>query len=104
MAPTVQLLHPEQLYIGGAWIAPSSTATFEVLNSATEEPFLRVAEAQAADVELAIAAARRAFDEGAWPWMTPQERAGYLRALGAEIDDRAQDTAVALTSEVGMVF
>lgn len=104
MTPTVQLQHPEKLYIDGQWHSPSSSATFTVLNSATEEPFLQVAEAQRADIERAVAAARRAFDEGPWPRLTPQERAGYLLALGAEIDARSEDTAAALTCEVGMIF
>lgn len=104
MTPTVQLLHPDRFYIGGQWLSPSTEATFDVLNSATERFFLRVAEAREADAERAVAAARRAFDEGPWPQMSPQERAGYLRALGAEVDARAQDTAVALACEVGMIF
>lgn len=104
MTQTVELRHPDKLYISGEWVAPSGTSSFDVVNSATEALFLRVAEAQGADVRRAVTAARRAFDEGPWPQMSPQDRAGYLRALGAEIDARAQDTAVAHTCEVGTVF
>jgi aldehyde dehydrogenase (NAD+) len=104
MTRTVQLQHPDRFYVGGQWVTPSSSATFEVLDCATEELFLRVAEAQTTDVERAVAAARQAFDEGPWPRMAPHERADVLRALGAEIDARAHDTAVALACEVGTTF
>ena len=51
-----------------------------VINCATEELFLSVAEAQEADVNRAVAAARAAFDHGPWPLMSHAERAGYLKA------------------------
>ena len=104
MTPTVKLQHPEKFYIDGQWSSPSSSAIFTVLNCATEEPFLHVAEAQREDIERAVAAARRAFDEGPWPQLTPHERADYLLGLSAEIDARSQDTAVALACEVGTIF
>mgnify|MGYP001286658697 CR=1 FL=1 len=59
--------NPRALFIGGAWVSPSSTSTFDVVDSATEEVFLTVAEAQPADVVRAVAAARAAFDTGPWP-------------------------------------
>ena len=62
---------PEKLFIDGKWIEPSSTAKIRVINSATEELFLTVAEAQEADVNRAVEAARKAFDHGPWPRMTP---------------------------------
>ena len=49
-------------------------------DSATEEVFLSVAEAQAEDIAAAVTAAREAFDHGPWPRMSHAERAGYLRA------------------------
>lgn len=61
------LRHPDRFYVGGEWLAPSSSARIEVRDSGTEDVFLTVAEAQADDVERAVAAARRAFDEGPWP-------------------------------------
>jgi acyl-CoA reductase-like NAD-dependent aldehyde dehydrogenase len=85
------IAHPDRFFIGGAWVAPSSTSTFEVLDSATEEPYVRVAEAQAPDLDRAIAAARVAFDEGPWPRLTHAERAVHLRAFAAGITARAED-------------
>jgi len=72
------VLNPRSLFIGGAWIDPSSSSTFDVVDSATEEVFLTVAEAQAPDIERAVAAARAAFDNGPWPRMSPSERGAWL--------------------------
>ncbi len=85
--------HPTALFIGGGWVKPSSSARFDVIDSATEETFATVVEAQAADVDQAVSAARRAFDVGPWPQMSHDERAGYLRALSAEVDARSADVA-----------
>ena len=53
--------HPGKLFIGGEWVEPSANSTFDVRDSATEEVFLTISEAQAPDIERAIAAARAAF-------------------------------------------
>ena len=97
------VIHPDRFYIGGEWAEPSSDAVIEVVNCASEEVFFRVAEAQEADIERAVAAARKAFDEGPWPAMTPAERAGYLRAIAAEFDKRAELSARIFTTKSGMI-
>jgi acyl-CoA reductase-like NAD-dependent aldehyde dehydrogenase len=51
------------------------------VDSTTEEAFLQVGEANAADMDQAVGAARRAFDDGPWPRLTHAERAAYLRAF-----------------------
>jgi len=79
---------PDRFFIDGAWVAPSSDAQIAVVDSGTEEVFLRVAEAAADDTSRAVDAARRAFDDGPWPRMTHAERAGYLRALGDGLEAR----------------
>lgn len=91
------------LFIGGEWIEPSSSARFHVIDSATENVFATVAEAKADDVERAVSAARRAFDEGPWPRTTNEERATYLRALAAEFDARSAEVARIWTVEAGLV-
>jgi len=93
MPSPAPIQHPDRLFIGGEWAAPSGATRFDVLNSATEELFVSVAEAQAADMSAAVAAARQAFDHGPWPRMTHAERAGYLRAIAAELALRADDQA-----------
>ncbi|WP_175796433.1 aldehyde dehydrogenase [Burkholderia anthina] len=98
------LSHPNKLFIGGKWVEPSSDQTISVLNSATEELFEVVPEAQAADVDRAVASAREAFDRGPWPRMSHAERARYLTAIADELDKRADQHARIWTTETGVVF
>jgi aldehyde dehydrogenase (NAD+) len=100
---TAPLRHPDRLFVGGEWIAPSTSSAFDVLQPATEERFCQVAEAKEADMDRAVAAARFAFDKGPWPRMSHAERAGYLRALGAGLNRRAADLALIWSSEMGVV-
>jgi aldehyde dehydrogenase (NAD+) len=97
------LRRPDRFYIGGEWVAPSSDATIDVIDSATEELFFRVAEAQAADVDRAAAAARQAFDEGPWPTLSHAERAGYLRAIAEGVRAREADAAQIWPRETGIL-
>ena len=76
--------NPGKFFIDGKWADPSTTSSIDVINSATEELFLTVAEAQEADLHRAVAAARKAFDQGPWPRMSHGERAKYMRAIAAE--------------------
>ena len=77
--------HPDRFFIDGRWADPSSAAKIDVIDSGTEEVFARVAEAQQADVNRAVAAARQAFDRGPWPRMKHAERAKYLRVIASEM-------------------
>ncbi|SAL81155.1 aldehyde dehydrogenase [Caballeronia arvi] len=83
----------ENLFIDGAWVAPVQRGTFESIDPSTEEVIAKVAAATAEDVDLAVRAARKAFDEGPWPRMTGAERAAVLRKIGAGIRDRIQELA-----------
>jgi len=94
---------PDSLFIAGGWTPASGSSKLDVFNSGNEELFVSVAEAQAEDVNRAVAAARKAFDEGPWPRMTHQERAVYLRAIAAELDARTDDLAKIWTAESGIV-
>ena len=75
--PVVPLSNNDRFFIGGEWVKPSSDAVLDVIDSATERLYFQVPEAQPADMDLAIGAARRAFDRGPWPRMTHAERAKY---------------------------
>ena len=77
--------NPGRFFIGGQWVEPSSDSAIDVITPATEKLFVSVAEAQEADVNRAVAAARTAFDAGPWPRMSHSERAGYIRAIGREL-------------------
>jgi acyl-CoA reductase-like NAD-dependent aldehyde dehydrogenase len=94
---------PDRFYIGGEWVAPSSDAMIDVIDSGTEELFFRVAEAQAADIDRAVGAARTAFDEGPWPLLTHHERAEYLRAFAKAIPERADTLAQVWPRESGTI-
>jgi betaine-aldehyde dehydrogenase len=95
--------HPDCFFIDGSWAKPSSAAKIDVINSATEELFVQVAEAQRPDVDRAVAAARTAFDRGPWPRLTHAERAGVLRAIARELERRTDDLARIWTTESGVV-
>ena len=97
------IAHPDRLFIGGSWVEPSSRATIDVFDSASEQVFLTVAEAQAADVERAVAAARKAFDEGPWPRMTHPERAVWLNRIADAWAARADALADTWTMEAGVL-
>ncbi len=61
------LRNADRFFIGGEWVKPSSAAKIDVIDSATEELFFSVAEAEQADMTRAVTAARLAFDEGPGP-------------------------------------
>jgi aldehyde dehydrogenase (NAD+) len=95
--------NPRSLFIGGEWIKPSSSATFDIVDSATEEVFLTVAEAQEDDVVAAVAAARNAFDHGPWPRMSPPERGAWLRKIADAWDMRGEELADTWALESGVL-
>ena len=95
------LKYPDRFYIDGEWVSPSTDAKLKIVNPANEETFMFVAEAKEKDINRAVAAARRAFDEGPWPRMSHAERAHYLRAIGQQIRVHAGHFAELWTNEVG---
>ena len=74
-----------QQYINGEWVANASGKTFPVYEPSTEEVMAQVMQADATDVDLAVQAARAAFDSGEWPKKTPQDRAQILFKLAAKV-------------------
>src|SRR6185295_16749204 len=103
MTAAAPIKRPDRFFIDGTWAAPSSSSVIDVINSGTEELFVSVAEAQAPDVERAVAAARKAFDRGPWPRMKHAERAKYLRAIAQELGKRTDDLAQIWTCESGVI-
>jgi betaine-aldehyde dehydrogenase len=80
----------EHLYIDGQWLPASSGERFAVYNPATEALLHQVAAGDARDIDKAVAAARRAFDQGPWPTLSGAERASYLRAMAAYLESRKE--------------
>jgi succinate-semialdehyde dehydrogenase/glutarate-semialdehyde dehydrogenase len=87
------------MLIGGEWRQSASNAELEVVNPATEEVVGSVPSGEAADVELAVATARRAFP--GWAATDVEQRAHVLARAAALIEDRASDLAKVLTAEQG---
>lgn len=76
------LTSPKQLLINGEWVNAVSGKTFATINPATEEKLADVAQGGTEDIDRAVAAARHAYEQGAWSRMTPAERQRILYRLG----------------------
>jgi len=77
------------MLIAGDWVPAASGETFQCVDPYTEEPWGKVPLAGAADVDRAVQAARRAFDEDGWPQTPPATRAALLRRLATLIEENA---------------
>ena len=94
------MLLRNQLFIGGAWVAPSSQQTIEVHNAGNGEVMGRVPLGDVKDVERAVAAARGALD--AWSSTAPEQRSQFLEKISAGLKARADELARLIAQEVGM--
>jgi len=93
----------DNLFIGGQWAPPTSTRTIVVHNASTGEHIGTVPEAAEADVDAAVAAARRAFDDpSGWSSWAPAERAAALERLATELDSRAAEIGRLVSMQNGM--
>src|SRR5271155_1629669 len=89
----VTVRHPDRLFIDGQWVLPSSSATLSVISPSTELEIAVVASGTNADIDRAVAAARRAFDHGPWPRLTPEERGDFLLRIHAGLEKRSRELA-----------
>lgn len=97
----VAIAHPEQLYIGGQWVRANSGRLIDLISPDTEQVVARVAEADAADMDAVVAAARAAFDHGPWPSTPPAERIAAFRRMVAHLQGRVDELARAWTAQMG---
>lgn len=88
-----------RFYIDGQWVDPVSPKTAQVINPATEEVSGTISLGSAADVDKAVAAARKAF--ASWSQSSVKERLELLRAIQAEYANRMQELGEAVTEEMG---
>ncbi|MDT7769323.1 MAG: aldehyde dehydrogenase, partial [Mycobacterium sp.] len=86
-------------YIDGQWVDPLRPNPFDVENPATEQVSGKISLGSAADVDVAVNAARRAF--AGWSQTTREQRLDLLQAILAEYQKRADDLAEAVTEEIG---
>ncbi len=91
-----------QLLIGGRWVDAQSGETLEVLDPATGQRLSQVAAGGPADVDLAVRAARDAFDRGVWTSMPALQRQACLNRLADAIDANVEELALIESLDVGM--
>jgi betaine-aldehyde dehydrogenase len=94
-------METHQLFVDGRFVAPASSRTIDIVNPATQDVLARVPDGNAQDVERAVEAARRAFDDGPWRETTAQERGRVLFRLAQAVRDRATELAELETQNSG---
>jgi phenylacetaldehyde dehydrogenase len=95
---------PRQLFINGQWVDAASGKTFETPDPATGETLARIAEGDAEDVDRAVKAARKAFEEGPWSRMTPSERGRIVWRIGDLILEHTDELAQLESLDNGKPF
>ena len=106
-APTARHV-PEQLpdriqhYIDGEFVDSLGGETFDVLDPVSNEPYTTAAAGQIEDVELAVAAARRAFPDGPWPRMKARERTRVLNRIADAVEAQEARLAELETFDTGL--
>jgi len=92
-----------KMFIDGSWVESESKKTFETLNPENNEPWAKVPEANAKDVDKAVKAAQKAF-EGEWPKLFPHERGKFLRKIGNQLRENAELLGKIETTDTGKLF
>jgi aldehyde dehydrogenase (NAD+) len=82
-----------QCFIGGQWVDAKSGKTFETVNPATEEVIANVAEGDAADIDVAVKAARQQFDGGEWSKMDARDRGRLIGKLADLVEEELDELA-----------
>ncbi|MEG3626458.1 aldehyde dehydrogenase [Streptomyces poriticola] len=93
-----------RLFIGGQWADPLGEDVIEVVSPHTEEALGRVPHACAADVDRAVAAARRAFDEGPWPRTGLAERIEVVTRIKDGVAARHEEIARLVSAQNGSPY
>jgi phenylacetaldehyde dehydrogenase len=92
---------PRKMLIDGKWVNAASGKTFPTYNPATGEVLAQVAEGDRADIDLAVQAARRAFDSGPWSRMTASERGKLVWKLADLLEEHTEEFATLETLDNG---
>lgn len=100
MATAAEVRVKDRVFIGGEWVEPRGAEPIEVVNPTTEEVIGMIPACSQEDADRAVAAAREAFE--AWSQTTREERAGYLTAIAAGLNERGDEIAATITQELGM--
>ena len=92
---------PTKLLIGGRWVESLSGKRFQTINPATEEVIAEVAEGDAADIDLAVKAARKAFETCPWRTMDARDRGRLIYRLADLIESHSDELAELETLDNG---
>ncbi|XP_023918659.1 aldehyde dehydrogenase family 2 member C4 [Quercus suber] len=99
--PTIKFT---KLFINGKFVDSISGKTFETIDPRTEEAITRVAEGDKEDIDLAVKAAREAFDNGPWPRLSGFDRGRIMMKFADLIDEHAEELAALDTIDAGKLF
>lgn len=91
----------DRLYIGGRWTEPSDPRLLDIVSPHDRSVIARAAQARPADIDRAVAAARKSFDEGVWQATPPAERIAVLRRFNALREENAERIAELISLENG---
>ncbi|NMO01091.1 aldehyde dehydrogenase family protein [Gordonia sp. TBRC 11910] len=100
-ARAAELTYPRQVFIDGGWTDARSGDTFAVVNPATGTTLTDVAAGDAADIDAAVAAARRAYDERTWAGLPAAQRGAALCRLADLLLEHTDELALLVTTEMG---
>jgi phenylacetaldehyde dehydrogenase len=92
---------PRRMLINGEWLDAADGNTFETYDPSTGEVLAHVAEGRAEDIDRAVRAARKAFESGPWPRMTPSDRGRLLHRIGDLILENVDELAALETLDNG---
>ena len=90
-----------RIFVDGEWTDAADGATFDTINPATGQTITAVAEGNAEDIDLAVASARRAFDDGRWSKLSPRDRGQALVRLAGLIESSSDELQLLETLDVG---
>jgi aldehyde dehydrogenase (NAD+) len=102
--PSAPKVKDQPLLIGGKWLDSASGKTFPTVNPATGETICQVAEGDKADIDLAVKAARKAFEEGPWRQMNASERGRLINKLADLIEKHQEELAALETLDNGKPY
>ncbi|WP_375476295.1 aldehyde dehydrogenase family protein [uncultured Jatrophihabitans sp.] len=97
----LRIPHSDELFIGGVWVAPSTDRRVDVVNPSDERVIANLPDVSPADVDSAVAAARRAFDDGPWASLSMAERVAHLRRFTNALISRVPEISLAWGAECG---
>ncbi|KAE8651561.1 aldehyde dehydrogenase family 2 member B7, mitochondrial [Cucumis sativus] len=103
ITPSVKVNY-NQLLINGQFVDSVSGKTFPTLDPRTGEVIAEVAEGDARDIDIAVSAARKAFDEGPWPKMTAYERSKIMLRFADLVEKHAEEVAALETWDNGKTY